>query len=84
MTLQTFLARLEREQRKARRQRVRANVRAYRGRKQMAGYRRIELFISERDYKALRVHSLLLPGESLSAVISRLLTGNRESVEKVQ
>ena len=80
MTLQTFLARLERKQRKARRQRVRANVRAYRKRKQMAGFRRIELFIGEHDYKALRSH--LLPGETMSTALSRLISGNRESVKK--
>lgn len=80
MTLQTFLARLEREQRKARRQRVRANVRAYRERKQAAGLRRVELYLSEQDHRALC--ALLLPGESMSAALSRILSGNRESVKK--
>lgn len=80
MTLQTFLARLEREERKARRQRVRANVLAYRKRKQAAGLRRVEQILSEQEYRAL--YALLRPGESLRAVISRLLTGNRELVKK--
>ena len=80
MSLQTFLARLERKQRKARRQRVRANVRAYRERKRVAGFRRIELTLTEHDYKAL--HSHLLPGETMSTALSRLISGNRKSVKK--
>ena len=80
MSLQTYFARLAREQRKARRQRVRANVRAYRERKQAAGFRRIELILSEQDHRALC--ALLLPGESMSGALSRILPGNRESVKK--
>ena len=75
----SYFARLEREYRKAQRRRVRANVRKYRERKRAAGFRRIELLLNEHDYNALR--ALLLPDESISAALSRLITGNRESVE---
>ena len=78
----SYFARLEREYRKAQRRRVRANVRNYRKRKRTAGFRRIELFLNEHDYNALR--ALLLPDESMSAALSRLLTGNRESAGKPQ
>ena len=77
-----YFARMKREYQKAKRRRVRANVREYRKRKRAAGFRRIELFLNEHDYNAL--HALLLPDESMSAVLSRLLTGNRESAGKPQ
>jgi len=80
MSLRTWQAHLEREQRKARRQRVRANVRAYRERKQAAGFRRVELLLSEQDHRALC--ALMLPGESMTIALSRILSGNRESVKK--
>lgn len=77
----SYFARLEREYRKAQRRRIRANVREYRKRKRAAGFRRIELFLNKRDYNALS--ALMRPDESMSAALSRLITGNRESVEKV-
>lgn len=82
MSLRSYFARLERERRKARRQRVRDNVRAYRQRIQAAGFRRIELTLTEHDYKALC--ALVRPGEPMGAALSRLIAGNRESVRKAQ
>lgn len=72
----SYFDRLERESRKALRRRGRANVQKYRERKYAAGFRRIELFLTERDCQVL--HDLLLPDESMSAALSRLITGNRE------
>jgi hypothetical protein len=77
-----YFAKLERAIRKERRQRVRKNVRAYRERKQAEGFKRLELLISENDHKALR--ALMCHGETMSAALSRLLSGNRESVNKAQ
>ncbi len=71
----SWLARLASLERKAERQRVRRNVRAYRARKLAEGVRRIELSLSERDYLELRASAR--PNETLGATVARLLTGNR-------
>lgn len=78
----SYFVRLEREYRKAQRRRARANVREYRKRKRAAGFRRIELFLNEHDYNAL--HALLLPDESISAALSRILSGNRELAKNAE
>jgi hypothetical protein len=71
------MARIER---KTRRRRSKANVRAYRLRKRGAGSRRLELYLPRADYDTLR--AMVRPGESVGAAVSRLLTCNRESAQK--
>lgn len=79
MTLSS-LARLDRLQRKTERRRKNRNVLAYRKRLRAAGFRRVEFWLTAGDIEALCMQTR--PGESLSATLSRVLTGNQEATEE--
>ena len=72
-----WIERLERLNRKNRRQVTRRNVRAFRRRQEQAGLRRIDVALPAKHYATLR--AAMMPGESISATVTRLLesiTGN--------
>ena len=77
MSLTTWLARLERQQRKQRKGINRRNLRLYRERQSKAGARRIDLLLTPARYDALVAQ--MRPGESYSHAIGRAieaLSGN--------
>ena len=66
-----WIQQAERLYRKHRCEVKRRNVRAYRKRQQEAGIRRLDVALDEQRYAELR--GAMLPGETVSAAIGRLL-----------
>ena len=84
MTLSTWLARLERQQRKQRKSANRRSLRLYRDRQAKAGARRIDLLLTPDQYGALVAQ--MRPGESYSRAIGRAieaLSGNNGQLKDV-
>jgi hypothetical protein len=76
-----WLERLVRLERKARRETIKRNVRAFRRRQEKAGIRRIEIALNAEQYSALVAVSR--PGEAYSETVARLLiSGNSQSALK--
>lgn len=76
-----WLERYKRLQNKHRRAVIRRNVQAYRRRQKQAGIQRIDVALSEKQHAVLL--ELMLPGESTSQAVGRLLesvTGNTKPV----
>ena len=68
-----WLERLAKLERKANRETIRRNVRAYRKRQTKAGVRRIEVALTPDQYAQLV--RLMLPGATYSAAVGRVLSG---------
>ncbi len=82
MSRTTWLARLERQQRKQRKGINRRNLRLFRERQAKAGVRRIDLLLTPDQYEALVAQ--MRPGESYSRAIVRAieaLSGNNSQLK---
>lgn len=82
MSLTTWLARLERQERKQRKSVNRRNLRLYRQRQAKAGARRIDLLLTPDQYAVLVAQ--MRPGESYSRAIGRVievLSGNNSQLK---
>ena len=72
MSYQTWADRLERLVRRAHRETIRRNVRAYRRRQANEGVRRIDVALSREDFA--RLEALMHHNETFSAAISRAIS----------
>ncbi len=66
-----WFERIERLQRKSRRQVIKRNVRAYRKRQQLSGIRRIDVALTREQFAALWAFSQ--SGETFSASVGRMI-----------